>query len=399
MEEMMRIRAAIRAMRGISTLLILLAATTSMAAVQEGRVRTRTYGATERSEQVRRSTTDRPDRRARTKKAAAPGRTPRRAKGRAARRNRRPRSPGETPRMRARRNHRPAARRIASARGPTQHRRGSSRAGPHRPRRKAAHRRGGLSVEIDVAWPWPHRHRRAWKPRYRYRQIVRVRVEWGHRRRSTRIDVRTRFHHRVRRANAHRAEVDVYLDAITLYAGGRYVGAVDRIPHHLSRVRATLYRDGRARFDRELFLVGTPRVGFELIATRPYDRYVLGAYHRGDWIEAGALDFYTGEVVPLRRSRLFRPHDFNGFVPLSLLPEDLAWRCDVGRGAISALPYRVPHASLRHDDYYGGASSADGDYGRLHRREPLRRTDDDRFYLEAGARIELSREAQLERIQ
>ncbi len=226
-----------------------------------------------------------------------------------------------------------------------------------------------------------------------------MRTAWGRHRRAARIDVRTHYHHRVRRADAYRAEVDVYLDAIELYADGRYLGMVDRIPRPLRRVRATLYRDGRVHFDRELFVIGTPRLGFELIATRAYDGYVLGAYRHGDWLRAGALDFFAGEVVPLRRSRLFRPRSFNGLVPISLLPDDPAWRCDVGFDAISARPYHrsAPYAP---DEgyYYGSASDRHSGYDeRVY--EPLRHTYDDTFRLEAGVRIDIAREVHLARLR
>lgn len=191
----------------------------------------------------------------------------------------------------------------------------------------------------------------------------------------------------------------MYLDAIELYADGRYLGTVDRIPRTLRRVRATLYRDGRAHFDRELFVVGTPRLGFELIATRAYDDYVLGAYRRGDWVRAGRIDLYAGEVVPVRRSRLFRPHDFNGLVPIALLPDDLAWRCDIGFEAVSARPYRRSDAGMRDDRYYYGSDSShyDGPADRGH--EPLRRSYDDTFRLEAGAQIDITREVHLTRLR
>jgi len=260
-------------------------------------------------------------------------------------------------------------------------------------------RRGGISIDIDIAWPWPHRHRRAWRPRYRYKQVVYVEAAWGRHRRAARIDVRTRYHHRVRRADAYRAEVVITIDAIELYADGRYLGTVDRIPRALSRVEATLYRDGGATFDRELFLIGDPRVGFELIATRAHDRPLLGAYRRGDWVRAGAVDLYTGEVVPVRRSRLFRPHAFNGLVPISLLPDRVDWRCDVGVGAISAYPYQEParyDADPYGEDYYYGASPARSAPAQAHPGQ-RRRSDRDTFRLEGGAHIELQRTVQLER--
>lgn len=229
-----------------------------------------------------------------------------------------------------------------------------------------------------------------------------MKARWGRQRRTARLDVRTRYHHRVKWATARRAKVVIYIDAIELYADGRYLGTVDRIPPHLSRVKATLYRDGTARFDRDLFVVGTPRRGFELIATRAYNRPVLGAYHRGDWLKAGVLDLYAGEVVPVRRSRLFRPHAFNGLVPISLLPERIGWRVDVGWGALSAAPYQHP-ARYDFDDYgpgyYYGASPAGRNAPARPRARPFERTTEDAFRLEGGAHVALSREVRLERLR
>lgn len=267
------------------------------------------------------------------------------------------------------------------------------------------YRTGGISIDIDIAWPWPKRHRRAWKPRYRYRQIVNVNATWARRRHKARIDVRTQYHHRVLRAGPRRAEVVIVIDAIELYAGGRYLGVVDRIPSHLRRVKATIYRDGHTQFDRDLFVVGTPRLGFELIATRSYDRPLLGAYHRGDWLKAGRLDFYAGEVVPVRRSRLFRPHAFNGLAPISLLPERAGWRFDVGVEAISAYPHRYQddHDGYGYDDWdderYFGPSSDGGNRPPLRGVDPLRRSYDDTVRLPDGGQVTMAREVRLERVR
>ena len=278
-----------------------------------------------------------------------------------------------------------------------------------------------IDVDIDIAWPWQKRYRRAWKPRYRYRQIVNVNATWARRRHSARIDVRTQYHHRVLRAGPRRAEVVITIDAIELYAGGRYLGVVDRIPGHLRRVKATIYRDGLTRFDRDLFVVGTPHLGFELIATRSYDRPLLGAYHRGDWLKVGRLDFYAGEVVPMRRSRLFRPHAFNGLAPISLLPSRAEWRFDVGIGALSAYPHRGAHRyDDDYDDYddwddrryereygqddfdderYFGPSSDDNDRPILRGLDPLQRSYDDTVRLPNGGQVTMAREVHLKRIQ
>lgn len=416
---MKRRTAVSRGWRAVVVLVLVMIVAVPVVAAQD-RARTQTRSAKERAEQKTRSTSDQRSRSERTAEAARSQRAERAsdAKQRKARRDSEARTEaartGARPnRSDTRQNRSSAARRSSTApRQETQRqRRTPVRRQPPKAAKPPLHRkpkgkkrtkpRKGLSIDIDLAWPWPHRHRRAWKPRYRYRQVVHVRSVWGRHRRSTRIDVRTRYHHRVRWANAHRAEVDVYLDAIELYAGGRYLGTVDRIPAHLRRVRATLYRDGRARFDRELFLVGDPHVGFELIATRPYDDYVLGTYRRGDWVKAGAVDLYAGEVVPMRRSRLFRPHDFDGWAPVSLLPEDIWWRIDVGIDAVSARPYHAasePYEGGK--DYYYGPASADNRREKaVQSHEPLHRTRDDTFRLEAGVRVDMTREVHLERLQ
>ena len=140
------------------------------------------------------------------------------------------------------------------------------------------------------------------------------------------LDVRTRYHHRIRRANNRYAVVEIVLDEVAIYDRGRFVGAVDRIPRSLRYVEATIYRSGRVEFDRDLFLVGDPSAGFELIATPYYSSFVLDAYQSHHWMEVGALDLYREEVVPVRRSRLFHPAQYGGYVPISLLPDDLRWR-------------------------------------------------------------------------
>ena len=406
--------------KGTAALMLVLAVAAPEATAQD-RSRARTRGAQARTEKTARtaahqrvrgeraarSTHQRETGRSRRERAVRQGRgrevRTRDARGRGRRSQARAAHRSVPPRQETQRHRRTPVRR-QGAKPQIRHRRPKGVESRYRKKHwyygKPGYRRGGISIDIDVVWPWPYRHRRAWTPRYRYRQVVHVRARWGGRRRAARIDVRTRYHHRVRQVNRHRAEVDIYLDAIELYADGRYLGTVDRIPRHLSRVRATLYRNGRAHFDRELFLVGTPHVGFELIATRSYDGYVLGAYHRGDWIEAGELDLYTGEVIPVRRSRLFRPHDFNGFAPISLLPEDLAWRCDVGFEAVSMRPYRKSDAYVSDEGYYYGRSSAEhGGYDIEEEHEPLRRTRNDTFHLEAGARVDITREMHIARIR
>ena len=246
-------------------------------------------------------------------------------------------------------------------------------------------------VHINIEWPWEQRRKRGWAPRYQYRQVVYFEAGWGRHRRDARVDVRTDYRHRVRSANRHRAVVDIYVDRIALYEDGHFLGAVDRIPEQLGRIRAVIHRDGYAEFDRDVFLVGDPYAGFELIATRHYDGFLLDHYRRGHDLRVGALDLRRGRVEPVRYSRLFDPRDFDGFVPLSLLPEDDGWLCDYGYGSVTA------HYYGDHDGYY---------YGRLDRSpryrsdvRPLRYAGDQTFRTSAGVEIRLKRDVEITRIE
>ena len=203
----------------------------------------------------------------------------------------------------------------------------------------------GIFIDIDIVWPWKKRHRARWAPRYEYRQNVAIRAGRGYR--TADLDVRTRYHHRIRVATDRYAVVDIVLDEIAIYDRGRFVGAVDRIPGALRSVEATIHRSGRVVFDRDLFLVGDPSVGFELIATPYYRDFVLGAYRAHHQLEVGVLDLYREEVVRVRHSALFRPAR-GGSVPISLLPKDMGWRA--GYAAQRHNTHR-----RRHYDPPGGA--------------------------------------------
>lgn len=273
-------------------------------------------------------------------------------------------------------------------------------------------------VRVDFDWPWEHRYRRSWSPQYMYRQVVYVDVGWGRYAREARLDIRTYYRHRVRGASRHRADVDVDIGRIEVYEDGRFIGAVRHIPNTLGRVRAKLHRGGHVQFDRAVFVVGDPEVGFELISTRHYgDRYVLDAYQRGHGYRVGYLDFRTGRVEPVRSSQLFDPYDFAGFVPIDLLPEDRDYLYDYGPRAVSYWDDRYEY-----DDYgayfYGGRyqvqprpSVEAGVYGSVDRgdvrvsggvgvRLPLRRDEVARSYeTERGVRVNLRREVEIQRIR
>lgn len=140
--------------------------------------------------------------------------------------------------------------------------------------------------------------------------------------RTRRLELVTTYRQRVRHASPRRAEVDVEIERIELFQRGRFLGEVHHLPRHLRRVTARIFRGDRVTFDRDLFLVGAPGRGFELVATRHYDGYVLGAYERGHEVDAGRLDFRRGRVVPVRYSRLFDPYGRSPLVPVPLVPDD-----------------------------------------------------------------------------
>lgn len=283
-------------------------------------------------------------------------------------------------------------------------------------------------VHIDIDWPWEHRYRRHWAPRYMYRQVVVIESGWARRHYSARIDVRTFYRHRVVSATRDRAVIDVEIDRIELYENNRFLGAVEHIPNSLDRIRATVYRNGRVAFDRDVFIVGDPRAGFEIVSTRHYDGFVLNHYNRSHGYRVGALDLWRERVVETRHSRLFDPYDFNGYVPVSLLPEDRGWLYDYGAESVSGYYWGDD------DEYYYGRSGdgydayeGDGYYPRLDderaaqrpsdgtqpplqvrpdgtaatpQAEPLRRSRNETFRTEqGGADIRLQRETELKRIE
>jgi hypothetical protein len=260
-------------------------------------------------------------------------------------------------------------------------------------------------VRVDLVWPWEYRYRRKWAPRYQYRQVVFVELGWGRRQRASRIEVRTFYRHHVRRANPHRAEVDVVIDRIELYDRGRYLGAVEHIPSSLARVRATLYRDGRVTFDREVFLVGDPYVGFEMISTRNYGRPVWDAYHPKHGVRVGALDLRRQRARVVRFSRLFDPYRFEGHVPISLLPDQYDLLYDYGPRGVSGRYYE-DYNDYGEGYYYGYEGAAPrglagrGTYAPGGRAgQPLHAERSDAFTTEKGAQIRFKRDVELTRLE
>ena len=238
-------------------------------------------------------------------------------------------------------------------------------------------------IFIGVRWPWQVRYHRHWAPRYRYRQVIYVDAGWGGRRHSQRVDVRTTYRQRVIEASDTHARVRIDIESIELYQGDRYVGYVDQVPGNLARIEAVVYDDGYIEFDRNVFLIGDAYRGFEILSTRHYDDYLLSAWQRDHRLDVGEVDLRRGRVRNVGRSRLFNPYDFNGLVPISLLPEDdRLW--DYGRDAIS-------------DNYDGYGYGDDRRYGDDWRYD-LNRSDEIRYSTEAGVAVAYNRETILERI-
>ena len=278
-------------------------------------------------------------------------------------------------------------------------------------------------IQINVNWPWQNRYRRKWKPHYRYRQVVYVNVGWGKRYRQAQIDVRTEYHQRVRYADHRKAVVDIYLDKIEVYEDGYFFGEVVRIPDHLSHIKATIYRNGDIVYDRDVFLVGDPRSGFEMISTQHYDGYVLDHYQRSHGYKVGRLDFRRRRVESRRYSRLFDPYDFHGHAPISLLPED-RYLADYGYESVSYNYYTEDcdpyYGGNYDDDYYdyyedGGYSRHSPQYNRpnsaapTHDRQtvqasiaasgPIKLSDNKTIQTRGGVSVSFQREGQLERIR
>lgn len=244
-------------------------------------------------------------------------------------------------------------------------------------------------IHVHIAWPWEIRYTRHWSPRYRYRQVVVVRSDWGRSHRESRIEMETTYRHKVRYANDEYAVLDIDIEQIAIYDNGRFLGMMDRIPNHLSSIEATVFRNGDIAFDRDIFLVGDRRAGFEIISTDFYDGYAGQGYRRGDLIEVGRVDLRKGRVRSVGRSRLFNPDSWRGFAPISLLPEDEGWLWDFGADAISA-------AYDDYDAYYGHGSGNWGGY-----RSERAYTSQNQFSYDAqfGAAFTVNRSAEIRRVE
>jgi hypothetical protein len=254
---------------------------------------------------------------------------------------------------------------------------------------RAQLRRHRPRIHVDIYWPWVVRHQRHWRPTYRYHQVVQINtVVYGRPSRSQ-VEVETVYSHEVVHANDEFAELDVRIERLELFENGEFLGYIDEIPSSLKQMTATVYRNGDVFFDREIFLLGDPYAGFELVSTRAYEGYVLDAYHHTDGYRVGSVDLRRHRIRTKKSSRLFRPNRADGHVPISLLPNDEGWLWDYGIDAISATVDD-------YDWYYGGQ-------GRTRRTQPSgegwSQQDAWDYKSEAGAEISFERQSRIQRVQ
>jgi len=199
----------------------------------------------------------------------------------------------------------------------------------------------------------------------------------------------TTYRHKVRFATDEYAVLDIDIESIAIYDNGRFVGIVDRIPNRLSSVEATVFRNGDIAFDRDVFLVGDRRSGFELISASFQDGYAASGHGWDDGLRVGRVDLRRNRVSSTYRSRLFNPRDWRGFAPISLLPENEGWLWDYGADAISAVS----------DDYgaYYGYSSGNG--VRYRSAEPFRASSEYAYETAFGANLAVERTAEIRRVE
>ncbi len=244
-------------------------------------------------------------------------------------------------------------------------------------------------ISVHIAWPWKVRYQRHWSPRYRYRQVVVVHADWNRSNRTSRIEMETTYRHRVRFATDEYAVLDIDIEHVALYDNGRYIGMVDRIPSDLSSVEATVFRNGDIAFDRDIFLVGDRRSGFEIISTPFYDGYAGQGYRNGDEVRVGKVDLRRHRVRTQNYSRLFNPNRRQAHAPISLLPEDEGWLWDFGADAISAV-----HGD--YDAYYGLGVGASGAWSS---RDAFETQSSFGYETAFGAQFNVERTASIRRVE
>ncbi len=188
--------------------------------------------------------------------------------------------------------------------------------------------------------------------RFFYRQSISAHGGYNDYSWDGRYDVRTTIKRKVRHVGHDRVEMEFRIERIDIYDGNYHVGSVRKIPSKLGRMKATLYQDGYVEFDRMAYIVGDPTSGFELISTRYYGGNVLDAYERGHGFRVGVLDFYRERVKNVNHSRHFDPYNFNGVVPVALMPDDDYW----------GFQYLAGGYGQNGDYYYGNYDYYNDDY-------------------------------------
>jgi len=178
-------------------------------------------------------------------------------------------------------------------------------------------------VRVYLPPAWTHFGPR-WSGVYRYRQIVYLEVGRGRAVKKIRLDVETHFRMRVIYAGYDRIGVEILLLGLELDRdpGGRL--RLDGLPPAFARTRAVLYRDGWVELERQFYLFGDPREGFELVSApsgwgwRGPDFWQPGR----DRVLVGRLDMRLGTI---RFSADVHAWSVRTQVPIPLLPEDLFW--------------------------------------------------------------------------
>lgn len=218
-----------------------------------------------------------------------------------------------------------------------------------------------------------------------------VKSDYENRTRISQVELETQYRHRILSSNDQMAELEISIEAIDLYYEGKHLGSIDYVPENLGTVHATVYANGEIRFDREVFIVGDPYEGFEMISTRYYDGYVLDEFRRGDGYRAGRLDLQSGSIYRINSSRLFDPYAASGYIPISLLPENEGWLWDYGSEAMSA--------GLDNYDYYYGTAGVGMASGSALLSEPRLSSDEYQFHTRAGADVLVRRDTEIQRIE
>ncbi len=193
-----------------------------------------------------------------------------------------------------------------------------------------------------------------------YKQTVNTRSDYGAGQYNAELEVHTRLKQTIKHVYSDRIKMEFRVEGISLYRGGYFLGEVHGTPRSHGTMKVTLYNDGYVEFDRMVYLVGDEEIGFELISTRYYGGHLLNEYRRGDGLRAAELDFYERRVHTVNRSRVFDPYDFNGLVPIALMPDDEYW----------GFQYLTGGHRFSNDYYTGAYDYYDGYDAR----------DDDRFY-------------------